>query len=206
MSIKGLFCRYLCFPSSLSVSPRVLNTPNYISRPFSASVYLHNPPHPPVRRLDRTSFINTSSPCVTCPPPLLSRSPLSVSHFFLVCFVCAPLLSSSSFPIRTIGYGTHFPAALLTGTSRHMPLASAEGRERERGALGGWRFWGISFLPSSGARAEVNAEKCREGERGDCVHELVSRWQISIQFVESRIQYLFVKLFFFLQLNRYDWI
>lgn len=40
-----------------------------------------------------------------------------------------------------------------------MPLASAERRERERKALGGWRFWGISFLPSSGARAEVNAER-----------------------------------------------
>jgi len=53
----------------------------------------------------------------------------------LVCFVCVPLLSSSSFPIGTIGYGTHFPAALLTGTSRHMPLGSAEGDERSVAAL-----------------------------------------------------------------------
>lgn len=121
-----MFCLCRCAPVCVCTSVKYTN---YISRPFSASVSHSHPPHPPVRRLDRTSLTHSARLVSLVPPPPAPLPP-SIFSFFLVCFVCVPLLSSSSFPIRTIGYGTHFPAALLTGTSRHMPLGSAEGEER----------------------------------------------------------------------------
>lgn len=113
----------------------MLNTPNYISRPFSASVSLSNPPHPPDRRLDRTSFTHSARLLLSLAffSPLPRSLSLSIYLSLLLLFVlcCVSLLSFLLFfpLIRTIGYGTHFPAALLTGTSRHMPLGSA-GRRR----------------------------------------------------------------------------
>lgn len=137
MSIKGLFCRYLCFTSSLSVSPRVLNTPNYISRPFSASVYLHNPPHPPVRRLDRTSFTNTSSPCVTCPPPPSALALSSLRLSLLSCLFC--LCPSPLFLLFSNKNNRLWNAFSCGITHRHQPphaISLSRGERAREGSVG----------------------------------------------------------------------
>lgn len=181
-----MFCLCRSVPVCVCTSVKYAN---YISRPFSASVSPSYPPHPPVRRLDSTSL--THSACLVSlatPTPDPPPTP-SIFSFFLVCFVCVPLLSSSSFPIRTIGYGTLFPAALLTGTSRHMPLGSAEGGEHSTVVAA----HSMSAIWWWGDRTECTGRYLWEIG----VHDLGSRWQISIQFVESRIEYLLVKMFFF---------
>lgn len=121
------FCVPICDCTSVKYT-------DYISRPFSASVSVTLPT---LLSQDLTSLTHSARlvSLVPPPPPHPPLLPLSIFSFFPVCFVCVPLLSSSSFPIRTIGYGTHFPAALLTGTSRHMPLGSAEGEEHSTGVV-----------------------------------------------------------------------
>lgn len=48
------------------------------------------------------------------------------------------------------------------------------------------------------ARSETSEKSEGELRKGDIgVHELGSRWQISIQFVKSKTEYLFVELLFF---------
>lgn len=104
-------------------------------------------PHPPTllsRGWTAQSFTLSTRPCCHLLPPSTPPSPLLWHFLCVVCFVyvCVcmyqpyplrtpplpPLLLHPPFIIRTIGYGTYFPAALLTGTSRHMPLGS--GREK----------------------------------------------------------------------------
>lgn len=136
MSIKGLFCRYLCFTSPLSVSPRVLKTPNYISRPFSASVYLHNPPHPPVRRLDRTSFTNTSS--LVSPVPPFSALALSSLHLSLLsCLFC--LCPSPLFLLFSNKNNRLWNAFSCGITHRHQPphaISLSRGERAREGSVG----------------------------------------------------------------------
>lgn len=126
LSRKGFLWKIWGFTMCLSVSPQVLNTPSYISRPFSASVYLCNPPHPPVRRLDRTSFTN-SARLVSL---VLASSP-SLHLSLLSCLFC--LCPSPLFLLFSNKNNRLWNAFSCGITHRHQPphaIRLSRGRER----------------------------------------------------------------------------
>lgn len=144
----------VCVAVCLPVSAQVLNTPTTSADHF---LPLYLPVTLPTLLSEDWTAQASPTALAWCPSSslFLPLLPLPVFSFSLVCFAGVPLLSSSSLPIRTIGYGTHFPAALLTGTSRHILLGSAEAEACW------WRRRHIACLPSSGEETELDAHRER---------------------------------------------
>lgn len=177
---------YVCVCTSVKYT-------NYISRPFSPSVSSSNPPHPPVRRLDRTSFTHA-----TCLVSLVfSSSPGPPSRFlslslFLSCLFC--LCPSPLFLLFSNKNNWLWNAFSCGITHRHQPPHAIR-LSRGRGTFNGGG--GVSHACHLVLRGQnwIYKEEGR-GRKEIGVHEL-GRWQISIQFVESRIGCLFVELLLF---------